>query len=338
MIGSKSKKAEEKNFSLPEEIMSEIFVRSPVKSLLRFMCVCKSWQALIGSPYFRGVQSQQQLNRHKNDTMDPIKSLTRFCNPVTQEYIKLTFATSDYDEKGTEALGFGFDRFANAYKYVRIVAIWNAEDLDDERVQFAVEICKLGTDGDSLTLPEHPPNQVQEFLILTFDLRAETFGRIEVVHLMNYHHIFGPGSVGGRRGGRFSIWKLTVLDDCLAVVIIKFPPETVGNMLVDVWVMKEYGNKESWTKTCSVGPMFSHVLPRHANQVICLNGDELVAITNDAGLGSWKVGPEEEEKEEEHKITTFHINCKHVKSSSLHIQAVIFQPSLVSIVGRWRKL
>ncbi|CAI9112824.1 OLC1v1013317C1 [Oldenlandia corymbosa var. corymbosa] len=178
----------------------------------------------------------------------------------------------------TAALGFGFDRFTNNYKYVRIVAIPN------ERVQFAPEIYKLGTDDgwsmvekhydfDSKSIlsfqgclhwrmltPMRPPDrQAREFVILTFDLRANTFGRIEV---------------------------------------------------------------------------------------ICLNGDELVAITEDKGLGSWKLplirndGPEEEEEEEEkHKITTFDIDCMQVNNSSpLHVQAVIFQPSFVSIGGGGRKL
>ncbi|KAL4394740.1 hypothetical protein HN51_022636 [Arachis hypogaea] len=37
---------------LPQEVMVEIFLRLPVKSLLRFKCVCKHWLSLISDPNF----------------------------------------------------------------------------------------------------------------------------------------------------------------------------------------------------------------------------------------------------------------------------------------------
>ncbi|XP_028787815.1 F-box/kelch-repeat protein At3g23880-like [Neltuma alba] len=37
---------------VPKDLMEEIFVRLPVKSLLRFKCVAKSWYALITDPCF----------------------------------------------------------------------------------------------------------------------------------------------------------------------------------------------------------------------------------------------------------------------------------------------
>ncbi|XP_065621229.1 F-box/kelch-repeat protein At3g23880-like [Quercus suber] len=40
------------NNQLPEEIVAEILVRLPVKSLLRFRCVCKSWYRYIATPNF----------------------------------------------------------------------------------------------------------------------------------------------------------------------------------------------------------------------------------------------------------------------------------------------
>ncbi|XP_057459122.1 F-box/kelch-repeat protein At3g06240-like [Lotus japonicus] len=41
-----------KNFSLPVDMMVEILLRLPIKSLLRFKCVCKSWLSLISDPQF----------------------------------------------------------------------------------------------------------------------------------------------------------------------------------------------------------------------------------------------------------------------------------------------
>ncbi|CAL8992572.1 unnamed protein product [Prunus brigantina] len=44
----------ENSIYIPEEILIHILLRLPVKSLARFMCVCKSWSDLIGSSSFIG--------------------------------------------------------------------------------------------------------------------------------------------------------------------------------------------------------------------------------------------------------------------------------------------
>ena len=37
---------------LPEDVLMDVFARLPVKSLLQFKCVCKSWYAIIRDPIF----------------------------------------------------------------------------------------------------------------------------------------------------------------------------------------------------------------------------------------------------------------------------------------------
>ena len=37
---------------LPEELIVEIILRLPVRSLLQFKCVCKTWKTLISNPQF----------------------------------------------------------------------------------------------------------------------------------------------------------------------------------------------------------------------------------------------------------------------------------------------
>ena len=37
---------------IPQEIINNILIRLPVKSLLRFQCVCKHWKTLIKNPSF----------------------------------------------------------------------------------------------------------------------------------------------------------------------------------------------------------------------------------------------------------------------------------------------
>jgi hypothetical protein len=39
-------------YLLPHELMIKIFMRLPVKTLIQFKCVCKSWFSLISDPHF----------------------------------------------------------------------------------------------------------------------------------------------------------------------------------------------------------------------------------------------------------------------------------------------
>ncbi|XP_073272719.1 F-box/kelch-repeat protein At3g23880-like isoform X1 [Primulina huaijiensis] len=56
--------------NLPQEIITEVFLRFPVKSLLRFRCVSKSWHSVISSPQFRKthleISTKNNIYSHKN--------------------------------------------------------------------------------------------------------------------------------------------------------------------------------------------------------------------------------------------------------------------------------
>ncbi|CAB4294076.1 unnamed protein product [Prunus armeniaca] len=49
---------------IPEEILIDILLRLPVKSLVRFMCVCKSWSNLIESSSFIGRHLNRNVKNH----------------------------------------------------------------------------------------------------------------------------------------------------------------------------------------------------------------------------------------------------------------------------------
>lgn len=51
---------------LPADVVVEILARLPVKSLIRFKCVCKSWYALIINPNF--ITKHLQLNKASSNT------------------------------------------------------------------------------------------------------------------------------------------------------------------------------------------------------------------------------------------------------------------------------
>ncbi|KAK6780697.1 hypothetical protein RDI58_022881 [Solanum bulbocastanum] len=64
---------------LPEELVTDILSRLPVKSLLKFKCVSQSWLALISSPEF--VKTHLSLNANNNEyTRHKVMMLERTAN------------------------------------------------------------------------------------------------------------------------------------------------------------------------------------------------------------------------------------------------------------------
>lgn len=51
--------------TLPPHLLLQVFYRTPVKSLVRFKCVCKSWLALVNYPTF--IQMHLTFNTSRND-------------------------------------------------------------------------------------------------------------------------------------------------------------------------------------------------------------------------------------------------------------------------------
>ncbi|KAI5408899.1 F-box/kelch-repeat protein At3g23880 [Lathyrus oleraceus] len=49
---------------LPDELISEVLSSLPVKSILRFKCVCKPWEFLVSDPFFIEKQRQQSQKRN----------------------------------------------------------------------------------------------------------------------------------------------------------------------------------------------------------------------------------------------------------------------------------
>ncbi|KAL6888849.1 hypothetical protein ACP4OV_009875 [Aristida adscensionis] len=66
-----SKKRKRKAISpapeLPDEIVAQILVRLPVKSLLRFKSVCKAWRATISDPFFTRAHLRSSAARSEQD-------------------------------------------------------------------------------------------------------------------------------------------------------------------------------------------------------------------------------------------------------------------------------
>ncbi|XP_019159145.1 PREDICTED: F-box protein CPR30-like [Ipomoea nil] len=67
----------------PEELLIEILKRLPVKSLLRFFAVCKSWYILISSPAFISVHCRH--HRNGNSATNLLLLLRRYATSYIEE-------------------------------------------------------------------------------------------------------------------------------------------------------------------------------------------------------------------------------------------------------------
>ncbi|KAK9285587.1 hypothetical protein L1049_024782 [Liquidambar formosana] len=155
-----------------------------------------------------------------------------------------------------EAYGFGFHPGSDEYKVVRIVeyesVVYNYNlDKFEPSLDQSVEVFTLGGDDwkpkrknpfwlrmqpceASVNGALHWFAQAKLFyaqIIVGFDLLDEVFRQIPIPHWS----LNESNSI------------LMVLGGCLSVVVYS------GNYL-DIWLMKEYGVKESWTKEITIRP------------------------------------------------------------------------------------
>ncbi|XVE83797.1 hypothetical protein DITRI_Ditri16bG0115900 [Diplodiscus trichospermus] len=257
---------------LPEGIVVDILARLPVKSLKRFRCVGKSWCSLIQSPQF--ISAHYSFNKNKaypvvkygktlhideeknaisiisNQTFDIVANLDMppftdddisvcirgYCNGIiclwsydgtvllwniaTKEYKTLPVCPfeSPPDFNNSAALVcMGYDSKRDDYKVIRIDTFWNDDfEYEDPRAMHAASV-------------------ENEKVLLSFDMSSEVFVITPLPDGTNdsiFHFMEINGSVGGIC---HDLWNP---DKCY-----------------DVWVLVQFGQKNSWIKLFTIGPV-----------------------------------------------------------------------------------
>ncbi|GMJ12181.1 hypothetical protein HRI_004887300 [Hibiscus trionum] len=292
---------------MPEEVILKILNRLPVRSLLRFRSVCKSWNILISHPSFISAHLQSSLTRPPNNTSFLLLGCSKkyrvrcflhydnagfgrfkrlkfpnfdlpadyrvvgscnglLClqlsyygedyfnlvlwNPSIQKYIYLPHLSVSEDDDLN--VGFGFDSRNNDYK-VLVVGVdkggswiqpylFSLNGNCSKRVTAIPPNYDFGPDG---SLPfvsgavhwlGYQKRNAGEFnhAILGFHLSSEEF---LVINL--------PECLTGFRPLGLSIMKYGVSSIALSI-----DPGRGG--MHELWVMKEYGVVESWTKVLAL--------------------------------------------------------------------------------------
>ncbi|PIA50002.1 hypothetical protein AQUCO_01300619v1 [Aquilegia coerulea] len=297
---------------LPDEIIEDILSRLPVKSLLRFRCVSKSWCAIIRNPYFvkmhhdrfhennnlvflkggiRNVNKLYLLNYEEvNNSLvelsrpsempdipiittcscngliciEDVRGTLWIWNPSTRKHKRLPRFMVGLVSVMTSCTGLGFvyDLSSSDYMIIKICSpqnccfqsevgiYWSSYNLWERLPDIPYKIFyvrwDVPTNKSNKVFSESNPTHFHDALhwvgckclrdltlniIFAFDVKNRVFRE---VHLpADYDH--------------FNLCRMTllVLDGYLCLFCERA-------LLAEVWLMKEYGVRESWTKlfTC----------------------------------------------------------------------------------------
>ncbi|XP_004496819.1 F-box/kelch-repeat protein At3g23880-like [Cicer arietinum] len=315
---------------LPDELIGEILVRVPVRSLIQFKCVCKSWKTLISDPQFAkrhhlnsnsypqlfcplfgegdldivsyNVESLLENNSTNSNPITPYNTFATNHNYVIVGLCKGLFCLIDIEESyvilwnpllnlkskksptmvslygdddSVSYHGFGYDHVNDKYKVLVNVCNFNKYGESVTRIYTSGEnswktIENIPGDPDEIHFDTSTGRLVSgnlnwvinkdinsnEEVIITFDIMNETYGEM----LLPPHD-----------GEKMSNVMLDVLSDCLSLCFESNQSKWV------VWMMKEYGVGESWTKLMTISNVFFTIEPR---MVEAESSDEPVMIPN----------------------------------------------------------
>ncbi|XP_049374836.1 F-box/kelch-repeat protein At3g23880-like [Solanum verrucosum] len=262
---SDSNRSNPANPSMPTEIIIEILSRVPVKSLLKFRCVSKSWLALISSPEF--IKSHLSLSANNNIHLRNIEESNLdylmknlyisflfegsvnglIClvnrakniylwNPTIRKYKKLPDHKIEPRPLSRFIYGFGYDKIHDDYKVVLYnfdeVAMYSLKNDSWRRIDYPRNEGRLMNTGKFLNgkLYWATTNDLdlRVWSITSFDLTDEKWRKVE------------------RPCGN-DILVLGVLESNLSIMI-----RSNATTNIEVWVMKEYENKVSWMKMFTI--------------------------------------------------------------------------------------
>ena len=91
---------------LPIEIITEILSRLPVKCLLRFLCISKSWYALIKHPDFIKLHLHRSIETNRDRTLIFGKTYKacRSYSAVPRYFVFVHFPPENHFDKGLKLL------------------------------------------------------------------------------------------------------------------------------------------------------------------------------------------------------------------------------------------
>ncbi|XP_057772091.1 F-box/kelch-repeat protein At3g06240-like [Salvia miltiorrhiza] len=210
-------------------------------------------------------------------------------NPITQQQIEITDSPLALTKRESFSMyGLGHDRINDDYKIVAL-SYWDTDNehnpdcadtfvdvysvtrgvwkrVDNSPYDHAVPHLSCGAFvSGAIHWLASSREEGYTSVIAAFDLAREVFDEMPA-----------PSGVDL---GKFVFWKLVVLEGCLCLV-------DAGRDRSDVWIMKEYGVGESWTKLSIEGGCVYDII-----KPLCFDGDdeEIVLMTEGESLVVYNV-------------------------------------------------
>jgi F-box interacting protein len=241
------------------------------------------------------------------DSKDPIY----VCNPILGEYITLPKVKKDVKLAGA---GCGFSLETKEYKVVRVLHINGIYD------HYEAEIYVLGT-GSWRSIGKVMYTIRSGFYFNNFvngalhwevyDRNTPDFIRAFDFGSEKFRVVPAPSAFGRAEKECIDYMHFGVLLGCLSIC-------DYGAGLVDIWVMNEYGIKESWTKNFVITNLIErHNLDKY-EPIMILDSGEILMLFNKDSLVSYD--PREEVF---NYLSTYGVRSK--------FQAIAFIPSFISL-------
>ncbi|KAK9012594.1 hypothetical protein V6N11_040639 [Hibiscus sabdariffa] len=214
------------------------------------------------------------------------------CNPATRESMVLPESSlpcylpiSNLIPQ-TSALGFGYDAKTHHCKVVRIVSYWEERSGSDLPHHSRVEVYSLAT-GSWKEIDVKVPAHVwyspcfETYFNGAFHWYAIDNNRNEVIlsfHMGNEEFRVIPMPSVLPLYDHSLCRSLLVWNGCIALVI--YPREGTEKSF-EIYVMKEYGVRESWTKILTIGPLTKVEMPLAfwKNDEILMEGSDGLVVS-----------------------------------------------------------
>lgn len=304
---------------LPEEIVSNILVRLPVRDLIRYMCVSKAWYYLITDQNFISThfnfhcKTNGYLLLHQMGGWRNFFSMLHNNTCVEHSSFEVPFSCETIHFQLAGSVN-GLICLCDSYQFFgKTIYLWNpciwklkilrgscfARHFEDVQIFFSVGIAfdQLANDlkivrimyfGD-FYIPvyvEKKPPKVEVYLLATNSWRRigtnagyYTNDKLSTTYVHGAVHWVGSKAGEGRRGGNLVLSfdfesekfgeimlpkyhpdadgeipevSLAVLRSSIVLIVSCFNNHEIEHC--DIWLMREYGKAESWTKEYSIVP------------------------------------------------------------------------------------
>ncbi|KAG5597674.1 hypothetical protein H5410_038906 [Solanum commersonii] len=237
----------------PEEIIVEILIDITVGPLLRFKCASKFWKTLITSDHFKAKHYNYAKNNKKIliTRWHPDHTTSYYCSSLSSPQPLQKLGCCPSNNKPNSTFGLGYDSISDDYKILKI-----DNSGDDSRPPSKILALKSGS---WRKIDNHPrifhnstyrdgpltfvcgafywlsKDNVNNYFMVSLDISSEVYKEIPL-----------PEGICNIPNMAFIKRDVSVIEGMLCAYCSCLHARAAGDTF-KLWVMKDYGIKESWT-------------------------------------------------------------------------------------------